>query len=179
MIDEEKKTLRKKVKFLKSQISFEDKKKKSEIIFSRVEDLDCFKKSKVVMLYWSMDDEVNTHDFVIKWSKKKQIILPSVNGDRLELKEFSGLNKLVPGQRYNIPEPKGELFTQTDKIDIIIVPGVAFDKNNKRMGRGKAYFDKLLSKSNSMKIGVCFDFQFFDKVPTDKFDVKMDMVIHD
>lgn len=179
MIDDEKKFLRKKIRLKKEQFSFEEKKRKSEIIFSEVEKLDSFKKSEVIMLYWSMDDEVNTHDFVKKWSQKKQIILPSVNGDNLELKIFKGLNKLVSGQRYNILEPEGELFTQTDRIDVIFVPGVAFDENNNRMGRGKAYYDKLLLKTICIKIGLCFDFQFLDIIPTDKFDVKMDMVIHD
>lgn len=60
---------------------------------------------------------------------------------------------------------------------MIIVPGVAFDNNNNRLGRGKAYYDKLLKESKSYKVGVCFDFQLIEEVPVDEYDIKMDLII--
>jgi len=111
------------------------------------------------MLYWSMNDEVQTHDFVQKWADKKEIILPSVNGNELILKKFNGINKMVKGESFGIPEPDGELYPFPELIDVIIVPGVAFDKQNNRLGRGKAFYDKLLKTVKSKKVGVCFDFR--------------------
>ena len=177
MIDTEKKALRKKIKTIKSEISFEEKKSLSKNILLKLEQNKDFINANTVMLYWSMRDEVFTHDFVIKWADKKTIILPSVDGENLILKKFTGINNLIAGDRYDIPEPKGESFENKNDIDLIIVPGVAFDKQKNRMGRGKAYYDKLLKTTKAKKIGVCFNFQLFDNIPHDKYDIKMDLVI--
>lgn len=176
-IDEEKKEIRKKIKDLKKEVSLNDKKKRSLNILDKLEENISFNQATTVMLYWSMDDEVYTHDFVLKWADKKKIILPCVNGDKLELRVFKGLENLVEGDTFGILEPSGEIFEDIDSIELIIVPGVAFDKLNNRMGRGKAYYDKLLTTTNSAKIGICFDFQLLERVPVNQFDVKMDAII--
>jgi len=138
-----------------------------------------FAESKVILAYWSMDDEVFTHDFIIKHYNEKKIILPVVKGDVLELKEFTGLSNLKKDDVFGIEEPIGEVFQDLETIDMIIVPGVAFDNKLNRMGRGKAYYDKLLKTTNALKVGVCFDFQMVETVPVDQFDIKMDMVLFD
>ena len=176
-ITQEKQALRKKVKLLKQAYLLAEKKAISQGICQKIEANEAFQQAKTVMMYWSMDDEVFTHDFVQKWAKYKSIILPVVNGDELELKVFSGLENLVSGDRFGIPEPKGELFSKTKNIDLIIVPGIAFDINGNRMGRGKAYYDKLLRASKAYKMGICFPVQIFDTVPYDELDVRMDLVI--
>ncbi len=177
MIDEEKKALRIQIRDKKKDYSLEEKKRKSELIFDQIEKLDTFRKAEIIMVYWSLDDEVFTHDFIQKYQNEKKILLPVVEGDILILKEFKGLSNIKISKSFGIGEPEGELFEQTDKIDIIIVPGVAFDKSMNRLGRGKAYYDKLLKNSQALKIGVCFDFQMLESVPVDKYDVKMDLII--
>lgn len=176
-IYQEKKELRKKVKQIKSTLSLQEKKRMSEEILQKLEESEDFKAAQIIMAYWSMEDEVYTHGFVQKWATKKRIILPVVKGSQLELKEFKGVHDLVAGEHFGIPEPKGPLFEHPEKIDLIIVPGVAFDNNNNRMGRGKAYYDQLLKESKAYKVGLCFPFQLFDKVPFDDLDVKMDEVL--
>lgn len=136
-----------------------------------------FAVAKTVMLYWAMADEVQTSEFVIKWAGSKRVILPCVNGNDLDLRVFRGLEDLIAGENFGIPEPSGELFTAYEEIDLILVPGVAFDVDNNRMGRGKAYYDKLLSSLKAFKLGVCFDFQLLESVPTDEHDIKMDRII--
>ena len=150
---------------------------KSQKIFEQVENLESFVRAKVVMLYWSMSDEVFTHDFANKWIGEKEIILPTVVGDNLVLKKFEGAEKLIAGDFYGIGEPEGKEYNSPENIDVIFVPGVAFDKENNRLGRGKAYYDKLLKTSRAQKVGLCFDFQFFDSIPVDEHDMKMDLVI--
>lgn len=179
MINQKKNQIRKNIKELKKQFSLDLKKQKSEKIFSQLEKLNVFLQANTVMLYWSMNDEVFTHDFILKWHPEKKIILPSVKGDELELKVFEGIENLSSGESFGIEEPTGEVYSNQNEIDLIIVPGVAFDKQNNRLGRGKAYYDKLLKTSKAMKIGVCFDFQLLDSVPVDQYDVKMDLVISD
>lgn len=176
-IDEQKKEIRKRIKSLKGEISLDVKKKRSLSILNRLKNNKAFERAKTVMLYWSMDDEVFTHDFVVEYAKTKTIILPCVKGDVLELRVFKGLENLVDGDGFGIPEPSGDLFLGVDDIDLIVVPGVAFDNQNNRMGRGRAYYDKLLRTTNCEKIGICFKFQLLDKVPTDEYDIKMDLVI--
>jgi len=179
MIDQQKKELRKKIRSLKKDFTFDQKKEKSEQVFFKIEQLPEFAESKVILAYWSMDDEVFTHDFILKYYNEKKIILPVVKGDVLELKEFTGVSNLKKDEVFGIEEPVGEVFQDLETIDMIIVPGVAFDNELNRMGRGKAYYDKLLKTTNALKVGVCFDFQMVETVPVDQFDIKMDMVLFD
>lgn len=177
MIDEEKKRIRRNIRGLKNAISLEEKTRRSIVILENLEQLPEFIDAKTVMLYWAMADEVQTSEFVIKWSASKRVILPCVNGDDLDLRIFRGVEDLVEGENFGIPEPSGELFTNYDEIDLILVPGVAFDVDTNRMGRGKAYYDKLLSSLKAYKLGVCFDFQLLKSVPTDEHDIKMDKIV--
>jgi len=179
MIDERKKMIRQKIKVLKNKISTEEKIRKSQCIFYSIESFDWFIQAKTIMLYWAMDDEVQTKDFILKWADKKDIILPSVNGDELILKKFTGINQMVNGENYGIPEPDGDRYTTPERIDVVIVPGVAFDRQNNRLGRGKAYYDKFLKTLNAKKVGICFDFQLIDHVPAGEFDITMDLVVWD
>ena len=65
------------------------------------------------------------------------------------------------------------------KIDLIIVPGICFDKANNRLGFGKGYYDKYLANKNIKKFGICFKEQLLDDIPTDNNDIKMDLIITD
>jgi len=175
-IDEQKKQIRKKIKELKKRISREEMIRKSDWIFQAVEQDPDFIRARTVLAYWSMPDEVITHSFVERWYGKKKILLPVIVGDNLVLKEFEGKERMQAEPRFNILEPQGPVFEDWQQIDYIIVPGVAFDKNNNRMGRGKAFYDKLLRNVPAKKVGVCFDFQYLDAVPVDRYDIPMDAV---
>ncbi len=124
-----------------------------------------------------MNDEVSTHQFIEKWSRSKQIVLPVVSNNILELRIYSDPDDLAIGS-YGILEPTGTLFTNYNAIDLAIIPGMAFDSNNNRLGRGKGYYDKLLPMLKATKAGVCFPFQILDEIPTEEFDVKMDLVFY-
>ncbi len=179
LIRQEKKQLRKHIRALKNSITFEEKKKRSEVIWQQVEQLAEFQQAQYVMLYWSMEDEVFTHEFVKKHAMHKKIILPAIIGDNLVLRQFEGEQNLSPDKQYQVMEPTGSTFDTPEKLGLIIVPGVAFDAQNNRLGRGKAFYDKLLKSVSCSKVGVCFDFQFVDKVPCEATDIKMDQVIHE
>src|SRR5574344_369810 len=176
-IKQEKKLLRSMIRVKKKTFSLEQKKQLSIPIFKRLENEDCFKNSNVVLLYWSMNDEVFTHDFVEQYYKQKTILLPCVEGDNLILRQYQGLSSMQEGEQFHILEPKGDEFTELDKIDIMIIPGVAFDKERNRMGRGRGFYDRLLTTVKKTKIAVGFDFQLVNKVPTENFDIKMDKII--
>ncbi|PKQ65155.1 5-formyltetrahydrofolate cyclo-ligase [Labilibaculum filiforme] len=176
-IEAEKRRIRKEIRVVKQNYSLEQKKKLSVPILKSLEQLPEFIEAKTIMLYWSMRDEVYTHDFVCKWAKEKRVILPSVKGETLDLKLFEGIDNLIEGEHYGIPEPEGSVFMQEDEIELILIPGIAFDREKNRMGRGKAYYDRLLQSLSAFKIGICFDFQVLDHVPIDEHDIKMDEIV--
>ncbi len=176
-IDSQKKELRQLVKQRKKECSDEKKLAASSLIFQQLEQLPEFIKAQTVLLYWSMKDEVQTHDFVLKWYQEKKIILPIVEGDSLKLRVFTGMDCMVKGNVFGIMEPQNGPVAQISDIDLGIIPGIAFDKSGSRLGRGKAYYDKLLVGQHFPTIGVCFAFQLFDNVPANSRDIPMDKVL--
>ncbi len=176
-IREQKNQLRTKVKDLKQLLSPEEKELKSVKIFETIEQLHRFKHAKVVTLYWSMPDEVETHGFILKWYQRKTILLPVVVGNDLEFRVFTGSEHMLPGNLKGIMEPTGEAFADLHKIQLLIVPGIAFDYKNNRMGRGKGFYDRILKLTSAYRIGVGFDFQLFPEIPVEPGDVTMDEVI--
>lgn len=174
----DKRELRKYIRTVKSTVPFCEKLARSYAIMKQVEQLSAFVSSKTVLLYWSMEDEVQTHDFVEKWYRSKKILLPCVDGDDLLLRQFNGKDCMKCGEQFGIEEPVGDVFTNLNLIDMIVVPGVAFDHNKNRMGRGRGFYDRLLkSTPNACKVGVAFDFQMVSAVPVESFDVRMDKVV--
>lgn len=134
-----------------------------------------------LLLYSALSDEVQTQDFRDELvSKGKKVLLPRVlNSTEMELRHYSGRQDLEQGA-FGIMEPIGDVFTDYRKIDVAIIPGIAFDTQGHRLGRGRGYYDRFLSGlSNTVyKIGVCFPWQIVDAVPVDDNDIPMDIVIY-
>ena len=146
-------------------------------IWQQITEGPAFKRANTVLLYWSLNNEVSTHQFIEEWSQQKTILLPVVNGDDLDLKVFERTSLMKTGA-YGILEPQGTLWTDYDAIDLCIVPGVAFDKEGNRMGHGKGYYDRLLCKIKGAKYGICYSTQLVESIPTDPWDEKMTKVIY-
>ena len=145
-------------------------------VWNRVESLPQFMAARTVLAYWAMPSEVPTEDFIGRWAGVKRIVLPLVTGDRLVLKEYCGKAGLVAGYK-GVMEPSETAVTVApDEIDFAIIPGVAFDRGLHRMGRGKGFYDRLLPSVGCIKVGVGFDCQLFDEIPTDPWDVPLDLV---
>ena len=172
---ETKQELRQYIRTLKRAIPLDEKKLRSSDIWLRALEISEIKNAKTILLYWSMDDEVYTHDVVQTLAKSMTVLLPVVDGNDLRIKQFRGLENMRAGEQFGIGEPTGDDFS--GDIDVIVVPGVAFDRQCNRMGRGRGFYDRLLKHQNATRIGVAFDFQLFDKIPTEPFDVKMDCVV--
>jgi len=121
---------------------------------------------------------VQTHQFVERWYQQKTLLLPCVDGDDLRLRQYTGPQCLKAGEQFGIGEPTGPEYTDLDHVQLIVVPGVAFDRMGNRMGRGRGFYDRLLkSTPNAYKVGVAFDFQILDSIPTESFDVPMNKVV--
>ena len=176
-IIEQKKLLRQQIKERKASADRSTLNQLSGIIFDQVEQTEEFRNSKTILAYWSLPDEVQTHDFVMKWYQKKRVLLPLVVGDILEIRHFTGLDCMEKGPAFGILEPRKGVVASIDEAHMVIVPGLAFDLNGNRMGRGKGYYDKLLKGKEIFRVGVCFSFQVVAQVPVDNFDIPMNKVI--
>lgn len=176
MIKIEKKALRKQIAEEKKRSSAYERALLSKQLFEQLEQHPRFITAHTVLLYYSLPDEVATHTFIEKWGTRKQILLPVVVGDDLKLCHFTGVNNLKESERYKIGEPMGEAFTNYNLINLAIIPGVAFDKQGNRLGRGKGYYDRLLQELKCYTIGICFDFQLVEELPTEAFDKSMNEV---
>jgi 5-formyltetrahydrofolate cyclo-ligase len=143
---------------------------------SQLESQELFKEADTVLMYHALPDEVQTAAFLDKWYKTKRILIPLVSGDDLILKVYSP-DKVVPGYK-GIPEPSDDALTVLpSEIDLAVIPGVAFDRDCNRLGRGKGFYDRLIPDLRCPLIGLGFDFQIVDQVPVEIFDRKLDMVI--
>lgn len=149
---------------------------KSVALLDKLEQHPRFKAAQILLLYHSLNDEVQTHEFIEKWYRQKIILLPVVKGDILELRQYTGKDSLKVGEAFHIEEPTGDKFTKYGAIDLAIIPGVSFDNRGNRLGRGKGYYDKLLPFLRSYNIGICYNFQVSKEIPTEPFDRKMDEV---
>jgi 5-formyltetrahydrofolate cyclo-ligase len=151
----------------------------SESVCRQIIALPEFAASKQILVYHSIPKEVQTGNFIENIKNGKEIFLPVIEENHLSVKKYTG--KENGGKRgiFGIWEPAGEACLDYRSIDMIIVPGVAFDRKCNRLGRGKGYYDRLLPSfpNSTLKIGICFDFQLVDSIPTDPFDIPMDMVI--
>lgn len=174
----DKQELRKQIRAAKKAVPFCEKLSRSHPILQQVEQLIQFQEAQTILLYWSMEDEVQTHDFVNRWYQQKTLLLPCVDGDDLRLRQYTGPDCLQAGEQFGIGEPTGPEFTDLESIEMIIVPGMAFDGNNNHMGRGRGFYDRLLKTTpNAYKVGLAFSFQMVEEVPTEPFDVAMNAVI--
>ena len=107
------------------------------------------------------------------------MLLPKMlDGQTIEPRIYRGRQDLKEDAAFHIQEPMGEVYSEPKPIEVIIVPGMGFDDCGNRIGRGRGYYDRFLKTISSVyKIGVCFDFQRVESVPTDENDIRMDEVI--
>ena len=176
MSQNRKKQLRNYIREIKSQYTQEQLSGLSSTLLAKLEVHPAFIHAKKILLYHSLPDEVQTHAFIEQWSYKKQILLPAITGDELELRLYTP-GEALKKDIYGISEPTGKVETDYHSIELAIIPGMAFDKQGNRLGRGKGFYDRLLPHLTAYKIGICFAFQVIDSVPVEASDVKMDEII--
>lgn len=164
-----------------------DLKRVTSEIEDQIKRLDVYKEAKTVMSYLAKDIEISLCNLFQDGSKTWY--LPVVEGIRLStfsllvVPYIKGSTKLVKG-KFNILEPEivdDNYFDQINKkvkLDLILVPGLCFDKSGNRIGFGGGFYDKFLSLCpDSIKIGCCPKECLVDSFPTDKWDVKVDLVV--
>lgn len=149
----------------------------SGLIVDRLTASDSFKNARRILLYHSLADEVSTAQLLQKFHLSKELFLPVIEGYEIVPIRFTGSEKMIEGP-YGIFEPHGEKMPQeTYEFDLIVVPGVAFDREGNRLGMGKGYYDRFLKKcKNAVLVSLAFDFQVVDKIPTASYDVPVSQI---
>ncbi|MBF0485944.1 MAG: 5-formyltetrahydrofolate cyclo-ligase [Candidatus Omnitrophica bacterium] len=144
---------------------------KSRIILDKFLALPVFKKARVILFYASLKGEVDTWGLIEKALEfKKSVLLPLVQKEKKAIipVEIKSVNELKKGA-YGISEPcfSPNRVLKPSTIDLVVVPGMAFDHNNNRLGRGAGYYDRFLKElpPKTPTIGLAFDFQVVSSIP--------------
>lgn len=151
-------------------------KEKSSEIIKKVCLLKEFKESKVIHCYISNGKEVETLNFIKGICNNKKIVVPYFVNNCLESSIFKESDQLKKGNFDFLEPSKPENFPKKD-INLIIIPGIAFDKKGNRIGYGKGCYDKFLDQIPAKKIALAYDFQIVDNIPEEEHDVKVDCII--
>jgi len=189
-MEEKKRKIRQEFLKKRNNLSRDEIKSKSEKIEKELFSLPEFQRAKTVMFYVSFRSEVETEKMTRNALKlKKKIVIPVVHGEKIVVSEIKNLKKELTKGSFGIKEPKKEFRRRVNQkeIDLVVVPGVVFDKRGGRLGYGRGYYDRFL-RSKSIRsrmsrsrqcalIGLAFDLQIARKIPLVKRDMKVDKIV--
>ena len=175
-----KEIIRRRIKSKRDNLQTYEVLKKSNEIIKNLKELPEFKEAKNIACYISFNNEVYTHGLIKEYVDKKKIFIPVVDRERKEilLSHLKNWQELSSGA-YGILEPRREYLRigRYEDIELVIVPGIAFDEKGNRIGYGEGYFDRLLKRMDAKKIGIAYDFQILKEIPNEEHDVKMDVIV--
>ncbi len=160
--------LRKTARKLKKSLDFNEI---SKAVCKNIITLEEYKKSDSVMLYHALADEIPLE--ALMNTSEKRFSFPAVEGDYIIPREHTSSEKIG---KFGILEPTGRVLLKQE-IDLVVVPGVMFGPDMSRIGRGKGFYDRFLSDFNGIKLGVCPDLLLSDSVFSEKYDIKMDIIV--
>ncbi|MGB9719567.1 MAG: 5-formyltetrahydrofolate cyclo-ligase [Candidatus Anstonellales archaeon] len=167
----DKRTVRKEMLEKRLLLSEEFVKNASKKICGEIKKIEEYKNAKVVALYFPIKNEVDV--LPLLRDKTKTFLLPRLEKEKLVFAQFGSIGELKEG-RFGIPEPVAPAWRR--RIDVIVVPALAFSPTKHRLGYGKGYYDKFLKKIDPFKLGAVFDFQV-EHFAHEEHDALMDVVI--
>lgn len=184
MVTLDKKVLRQKILEKRGQLKSDEIRVKSHEIKNKLYSLDEFKKSNFIFSFISFRNEVHTHDIIkdsIAMGKRVGVPITVDETRKLLVSEITDFDKELEIGFYNILAPKKEYerIVSPKLVDLVLVPGLAFDKYGFRVGYGGGYYDRFFASVNKdiIKIGLCFHMQLSPEVPIDSYDIPVDYII--
>lgn len=164
---------------LRNSLEKAEREEKSKKITEKVIELLLSRGIKSVLLYASYGSEVETWK-IFEFCRRNSIrtAFPKVSGNNIEIYWVNHFSQLVPGFR-SILEPLYGKGITLSEIELILVPGIAFDLRCFRIGYGGGFYDRLLKERDSLAIGLAYDEQIIEKIPNEPFDQKVDLIITD
>ncbi len=184
-IKAEKERIRKIVRERIRGMGEEEKREKSRAIIEKLLLIKEVENAGSILAYYSMKDEVQTQGLLITLLRRGvKLYLPLTRGGVIGVGRINSLEELerLMKKEGSIVEPEGRVFRGLSRLDLAIVPARAFDIEGRRLGRGRGYYDILLKrmgagKKETFKIGLSFECQVFERIPSEERDVDVDMVI--
>lgn len=155
------------------QLMTAEQRLRSATISRSIEAAPAFARAKTVLVFYPLPDEPQIQYAFERWSATKLLLLPVIVGNALLVGNISKDEYHI--NKFGIPEPQP--LPDVPQIDVALVPGVAFDDDGNRLGRGKGYYDRFLRDNNVYKIGICHNLQRLASVPHDDKDIRMDEII--
>ena len=132
--------------------------------------------ASVVALFISLTDEPETGEIIAELAKTKRVVVPRIEGEEME---FYDIAEGVSEGAFGILEPLSTTPVEPSEIDVMVVPGVAFTQGGERLGRGKGFYDKYLSRKGfrAHTIGICYPCQVVEHLPVEPHDKVLDKVV--
>lgn len=161
-------------------LSVKEKARQASAVAQKVIASDAWRSAAVVMLYLHLPDELATTALIeAARAAGKTIAMPKIidaDHGQMIAARYDGDVKPAP---WGLCEPDGEAAVESATIDLILVPGVAFTQGGHRLGRGKGFYDRFLSRAEvrARRVGIAFEEQLVDSLPTDEHDVMLDVVV--
>jgi 5-formyltetrahydrofolate cyclo-ligase len=175
--------LRAKMREIRSQLCPHDREAQSLLIVERLQKLLEQLSPKKVGLYLATPFEVNL-DALIEWlhAQRAEVFLPHLDDQQTPFHQFISWESLESGPLDLRHPPIDSAAVAAASLDVIIVPGLAFDRSGNRLGHGGGWYDRIIAPPRDQEkqqtiIGVCFAEQFLQSVPCELFDVRMDIVV--
>ena len=174
----DKKTLRKRIREQKramTQLQIETASEKLVQMFLNTE---LYRDAKTIYGYLPYNQEVRTEPILQHaLADGKRVAVPKIYGDEMKFIYLPDLSQVASGYA-GIPEPIADEPVGDDPTALVLMPGMAFTKEGYRIGYGGGYYDKFLAaEPNHPTIALCYDFQMVEQLPTEEFDVPVDMVL--
>jgi len=180
--DNSKKIIRKNIQDTRDDLTSASRLSGSLSIADKFMGLKIYEASKEILAYYPFRSELDTTIIIRDALKqKKKIILPKVNGKKLDLYYIEDLKNDLSAGSFDIMEPIPSkcIIASYKNIDMVLVPGVSFDRNFNRLGYGGGFYDKLLEELpvKTPRIALAFDLQLIKNVPVMAHDLKVDIII--
>ncbi|MEX0994812.1 MAG: 5-formyltetrahydrofolate cyclo-ligase [Balneolaceae bacterium] len=178
----EKKKIRNRYLRYRSSLPQKDVDRKSNAVLNQLKSFDILGDASFIHCYLSIAErgEINTFT-LIEWliEQRKKVAVPKSDFETKEMKNFllTDLNSLVENS-LGIPEPAGGVEIPNEKIDVVLVPMVAADPDKNRLGYGEGFYDRFLTKTPAVKVGLVYEECLMDdSLPVEEFDVPMDYLV--
>jgi len=171
-------SMRKEMMKARNGLSNEERWIKSQKIADALFHVPFFVKASTIMLFASFRTEVDTIQIIKKaLAAGKRIIMPKIKGTNLFLYEIQDLEKDTSAGTWGILEPNEQRPASLDSVDLMIVPGLAFDDLGNRLGYGAGYYDRIISRYNGPTIALAFEVQIVPRVPVTDHDFPIKLVV--
>lgn len=137
-----------------------------------------YQQSKTIYGYLPYNQEVRTVPMLERALKDgKQVAVPKIYGEDMKFIYLTDLSQ-VEKNSYGIPEPVADAPVAEDPTALVLMPGMAFTKHGDRMGYGGGFYDKFLAaEPNHPTVALCYDFQVVEEIPTEEYDIPVDLVL--